>query len=26
LGIRLKPTKAVLPVLVIDHVELPSEN
>jgi len=26
LGIRLKPAKAVLPVLVIDHVELPSEN
>jgi uncharacterized protein (TIGR03435 family) len=26
LGIKLKPTKAVVPVLVIDHVELPSEN
>jgi len=26
LGIKLKPTKAVIPVLVIDHVELPSEN
>jgi uncharacterized protein (TIGR03435 family) len=26
LGIKLKPVKAVVPVLVVDHVELPGEN
>lgn len=26
LGITLKPTKAVIPALVVDHVERPSEN
>jgi uncharacterized protein (TIGR03435 family) len=26
LGIKLKPSQAVLPVLVVDHVERPSEN
>ena len=26
LGIKLKPTRALIPVLVLDHVELPSEN
>jgi uncharacterized protein (TIGR03435 family) len=26
LGLRLKPAKAVIPVIVIDHVERPSEN
>ena len=26
LGLRFKPTKAVIPILVIDHIERPSEN
>ena len=26
LGLRLKPDKAVIPVLVVDHVDRPSEN
>ncbi len=26
LGLKLEPTKAPVPVLVIDHAEMPSEN
>ncbi len=26
LGLKLKPTKALLPMLVIDHLDLPTDN